>query len=74
MSRPIDTALMIDGRLEAILTAVPELAAPDILLVCHPHPLHQGTMHNKVVTTLARMARDLGMPVLRFNFRGVMGS
>ena len=74
MSRPIDTALMIDGRLEAIVTAVPEQAASDILLVCHPHPLHQGTMHNKVVTTLARMARDLGMPVLRFNFRGVMGS
>ena len=74
MSRPIDTALMIDGRLEGILTAVPEQTAADILLVCHPHPLHQGTMHNKVVTTLARMARDLGMPVLRFNFRGVMGS
>ena len=74
MSRPIDTALMIDGRLEAILTAAPEQAASDILLVCHPHPLHQGTMHNKVVTTLARVARDLGMPVLRFNFRGVMSS
>ena len=74
MSRPIDTALMIDGRLEGILTAVPEQTAADILLVCHPHPLHQGTMHNKVVTTLARMARDLGMQVLRFNFRGVMGS
>lgn len=40
-------------------------------VVCHPHPLFQGTMDNKVVTTLTRTFRDLGMATLRFNFRGV---
>ncbi|MDO3388335.1 alpha/beta hydrolase [Gilvimarinus sp. SDUM040013] len=40
-------------------------------IVCHPHPLHGGTMNNKVVTTLARAYRDLGIGALRFNFRGV---
>lgn len=41
------------------------------LVMCHPHPLFGGTMDNKVVTTVARAARDLGMSTLRFNFRGV---
>ena len=59
MSRPIETAVTIDHRLEAVLTAAPDLPASDVLLVCHPHPLHEGTMHNKVVTTLCRMGRDL---------------
>ncbi len=45
-----------------------------VAVVCHPHPLHQGTMDNKVVTTLARSYRDLGIPVARFNFRGVGAS
>lgn len=40
-------------------------------IVCHPHPLHGGTMDNKVVTTLMRTYRDLGISVVRFNFRGV---
>ena len=39
-------------------------------VVCHPHPLHQGTMHNKVTHTLARAALGRGAPALRFNFRG----
>src|SRR5690554_7228648 len=41
------------------------------LLMCHPHPLFQGTMDNKVVTTVTRAAAELGLPTLRFNFRGV---
>lgn len=40
-------------------------------VVCHPHPLFGGTLTNKVVHTLARAFNDLGMPSLRFNFRGV---
>src|SRR5690625_6755874 len=40
-------------------------------VVCHPHPLHEGTMHNKVVTTLVRTYRDLGIDSVRFNYRGV---
>ncbi|HZP34743.1 MAG TPA: alpha/beta family hydrolase [Candidatus Acidoferrales bacterium] len=40
-------------------------------VVCHPHPLYQGTMHNKVVYRTAKALDSLGIPVLRFNFRGV---
>lgn len=42
-----------------------------IAIICHPHPQHGGTMDNKVVTTLMRVYRDLGIAVVRFNFRGV---
>ena len=57
------------GQLEAILwkpPAPPRLAA----LICHPHPLFGGTMHNKVVYQAAKSLDALGLPVLRFNFRG----
>lgn len=40
-------------------------------IICHPHPLHGGTMTNKVVTTLARTFSELGLRTVRFNFRGV---
>ena len=43
-------------------------------VVCHPHPLHGGTMQNKVVHTLARAMQLAGVPTLRFNFRGVGAS
>lgn len=42
-----------------------------LVVICHPHPVHGGTMDNKVVTTLMRTYRDLGIHALRFNFRGV---
>jgi hypothetical protein len=59
------------GLLEALLE-MPRSEPPLALaLVCHPHPLHGGTMSNKVVTTLARAFVDLGAATLRFNFRGV---
>ncbi len=59
------------GRLEAILwtpsaAAHPQLAA----VVCHPHPLFGGTMHNKVIYQAAKSLDAFGIPVLRFNFRG----
>jgi alpha/beta superfamily hydrolase len=44
------------------------------MVVCHPHPLHGGTMDNKVVTTLARCAHELQVPSIRFNYRGVGAS
>jgi uncharacterized protein len=40
-------------------------------LVLHPHPLYGGTMHTKVVFKVAQTMQALGMPTLRFNFRGV---
>jgi uncharacterized protein len=59
------------GDLEALLEE-PEDRDPEFAaLVCHPHPLFGGTMHNKVVYRLARGLRRAGAVVLRFNFRGV---
>lgn len=71
-----DNAVMIPGPvglLEGVWSPV-EAAADHAAIICHPHPLHGGTMNNKVVTTLARVFRDAGMPVLRFNFRGAGAS
>lgn len=62
------------GQLESVTTAPaagPLSGQALVAVVCHPHPLHGGTMDNKVVTTLVRTYRDLGVPVVRFNFRGV---
>jgi alpha/beta superfamily hydrolase len=60
------------GRLEAVVEVPAGLTAPAaFIVVCHPHPLHGGTMHNKVVTTLARTAHALGAASIRFNYRGV---
>ena len=57
------------GRLEALLNeGSPD--APFAALVCHPHPLGGGTMHNKVVYHAAKAFSSFGLPVLRFNFRG----
>jgi uncharacterized protein len=58
------------GRLEALLEE-PEETLTAAALVCHPHPRHGGTMHNKVVYRLARGLRRSGHVVLRFNYRGV---
>jgi uncharacterized protein len=62
------------GRLEALLEEPEEGEPRFAALVCHPHPLHGGTMHNKVVFRLARGLRRTGAVVLRFNFRGVGAS
>jgi alpha/beta superfamily hydrolase len=58
------------GRIEAILKE-PDAPVDRAAIVCHPHPLFGGTMHNKVVYRIARSFQDLGFAVLRFNFRGV---
>jgi hypothetical protein len=62
------------GRLESLLWSVaesPHGSAPLAAVVCHPHPLFGGTMHNKVVYQTAKTLHRFGLPVLRFNFRGV---
>src|SRR5216684_7463408 len=58
------------GKLEAVLWTPPEVAPEMAALVCHPHPLFGGTMHNKVVFQAAKALDSLGIAVLRFNFRG----
>lgn len=64
------------GVLEAVLdVAKPEsLDISPIAVVCHPHPLHGGTLTNKVVHTVAKAFAELGVTTLRFNFRGVGAS
>jgi alpha/beta superfamily hydrolase len=73
MARKIETHFIAGpaGRLEALLEE-PEHGEPEFgALVCHPHPLYGGTMHNKVVYRMARGLRKAGAVVMRFNFRGV---
>lgn len=57
------------GRLEALLWENPEVDAPAAAVVCHPHPVYGGTLHNKVVYQTAKTIHERGWPVLRFNFR-----
>ncbi|WP_019215315.1 alpha/beta hydrolase [Legionella tunisiensis] len=59
------------GQLEAVLTVPPDRHESYVALLGHPHSLQGGTMNNKVVTTLARTFKEIGIPSLRFNFRGV---
>ncbi|MFN0278455.1 MAG: alpha/beta hydrolase [Pyrinomonadaceae bacterium] len=61
------------GKLEAILKE-PDGEKRGVALVCHPHPLGGGTMHNKVVFRAAAGLVDAGLATLRFNFRGVGAS
>jgi alpha/beta superfamily hydrolase len=61
------------GPLQALLED-PGVAGEGYAVICHPHPLHGGTMDNKVVFTLARAFRETAIPTLRFNFRGVGSS
>jgi alpha/beta superfamily hydrolase len=74
MPRKIETHFIPGpaGKLEALLEEPEAHGAPRYAaLVCHPHPLYGGTMHNKVVYRIARGLRKTGAVVLRFNFRGV---
>ena len=59
------------GSLQCAVDEPEGAAARGIALLCHPHPLHGGTLDNKVVQTLARAWVQLGFRAVRFNFRGV---
>jgi len=59
-----------EGRLECVSDVPePEDERPATIVLCHPHPQHGGTMHNKVVTIMERSMRELGLRTIRFNFR-----
>lgn len=59
------------GRLECVADVPdPAEALAATIVICHPHTLHGGTMHNKVVTIMERSMRELGLRTIRFNFRG----
>src|SRR5690606_41097093 len=69
--------LLLDGPAGALEVAVdlpePADARRLVAVVCHPLPTEGGTMHNKVVTMVARALRELGATTVRFNFRGTGG-
>lgn len=76
-ARPVTTALIIPGpvgRIEALLDSPQNADVSCVAVVCHPHPVYGGTMTNKVVHTLAKAFNDLGVPAVRFNYRGVGAS
>ena len=71
------TTLLLDGPAGALEVAVDRSGAtplPAVAIICHPLPIEGGTMHNKVVTMLARALRELGLDTVRFNFRGTGNS
>ena len=59
------------GLLEVVINIPINVDKRYIAIIGHPHPLHGGTMNNKVVTTLVRVFKDLNLASIRFNFRGV---
>lgn len=70
-----ETRCLINGHAGAIELLVNGVERPRALaLICHPHPLHGGSLENKVVFTLARACRDNNITAVRFNFRGVGNS
>ena len=74
---PVREKFSIDGpagRLESQLDEPKDPSARGAVVICHPHPQHGGTMHNKVVHTLARAFVRVGFTSLRFNFRGTEAS
>ena len=71
MPRRIQTQTLAGpaGPIETLLEEPEHVSGSYAALVCHPHPMYGGTMHNKVVYRLARALRETGAAVLRFNFR-----
>lgn len=62
------------GPLETLVAVPIGFSGARAAVVCHPHPLHGGTMDNKVVHTVARTFEEMGLATVRFNFRGVGSS
>ena len=64
----------VDGKagiIEATHDKIKDANFEVVAIICHPHPLYQGTMHNKVVTTIARAMKSCKIESFRFNYRGV---
>ncbi len=68
------TTFLLPGAVGDLEVAVDVCDAPSVkgvALLCHPHPLYGGTMHNKVITTAAKAFNLSNMHAVRFNYRGV---
>lgn len=69
-----ETSIIIDGAVGSIeiVSMMPKSGlATDVVVICHPHSQMGGSLHNKVVHTIARAHRDAAHLAIRFNFRGV---
>lgn len=69
-----DSIVLIDGPagvLETMVSHPKERSSESIAIICHPNPTQEGTMHNKVVTTLHKVFHLKGLRTVRFNYRGV---
>lgn len=62
------------GEIEAVHDKLKNANQDVIAVICHPHPLYQGSMHNKVVTTISRALKTFDIESYRFNYRGVGNS
>ena len=72
MNRNTEEQHLINGPAGVLEVRVTRAENPRaVAIICHPHPLHGGTMQNKVVSTLMRAARDQQASTILFNFRGV---
>ncbi len=74
LNTPGEHPLLLEGvvgAIEAIITIPLQVNSHFVAIIGHPHSLQGGTMNNKVVTTLVRVFKELNIPSLRFNFRGV---
>lgn len=61
-----------NGKLEVALDWPDQFNQENpVVIICHPHPLFQGTMQNKVVTTISKAFQKLDLLAIRFNYRGV---
>ncbi len=63
-----------EGNIETVHDTFKNSRQDIVSVICHPHPLYQGSMHNKVVTTLARAMKTHNVESFRFNYRGVGSS
>ncbi len=59
-----------EGEMEGIFSYVSKKVT-NLAVLCHPHPLYGGTMHNKVIYSIAMALNQIGFATVRFNFRGV---
>ncbi|NCX93936.1 MAG: alpha/beta hydrolase, partial [Gammaproteobacteria bacterium] len=66
-----ETKILIPGPCGNIEIAYQEGRGSKAFVMCHPHPLFQGNMDNKVVTTTCKAFQELGLATVRFNYRGV---
>ena len=75
LKKPGEQAITISGpagEIEALLNKPTHNSQRKaVAIICHPHPLHGGSMNNKVVYTIGKAFNNIGVPSIRFNFRGV---